>query len=184
MACASCLFQPSLNPATASRIAASSPLCAASSVAFVCGTLMVNGIPIVTISISTGQAGFLLAARVTLAVMFSAPGGKLPQVIIREDPVTGVIEMRARVAFLCGAVACVMCSSAMVAAQTPADTGRQVFVGRCAGCHGSDGNGGELGPGIATRMPARSDQELTTVIGQGLPAAGMPAFPSPPETAA
>ena len=29
-------------------------------------------------------------------------------------------------------------------AQSP-DAGRQVFVGRCAGCHGRDGNGGELG---------------------------------------
>jgi len=71
-----------------------------------------------------------------------------------------------------------MCSSAIAAAQTPADTGRQVFVGRCASCHGSDGNGGELGPGIATRVPSRTDQELATLFGQGLPAAGMPAFAS------
>ena len=51
--------------------------------------------------------------------------------------------------------------AATAAAQTP-DAGRQVFAQRCAGCHGSDGNGGELGPGIATRVPARTDQELTT----------------------
>jgi alcohol dehydrogenase (cytochrome c) len=56
------------------------------------------------------------------------------------------------------------------------DAGRQVFAQRCAGCHGSDGNGGELGPGIATRVPARTDQELTTAFRQGFPAAGMPAF--------
>ena len=61
------------------------------------------------------------------------------------------------------------------AAQAP-DAGRQVFVGRCAGCHGSDGNGGELGPGIATRVPLRSDADLTTLLKQGLPGAGMPAF--------
>jgi alcohol dehydrogenase (cytochrome c) len=60
-------------------------------------------------------------------------------------------------------------------AQTP-DTGRQVFVARCAGCHGTDGNGGELGPNIATRVPTRTDQELTTVVRQGLVASGMPAF--------
>src|SRR5438067_9881390 len=54
--------------------------------------------------------------------------------------------------------------------------GRQVFAARCAGCHGSDGNGGELGPGIATRVPTRTDQELTTLFRQGLPASGMPAF--------
>ena len=60
-------------------------------------------------------------------------------------------------------------------AQT-ADAGRQVFAQRCAGCHGSDGNGGELGPSIALRVPARTDQELTTVFRQGFPASGMPAF--------
>jgi alcohol dehydrogenase (cytochrome c) len=77
---------------------------------------------------------------------------------------------------------CVVFSSVIAAAQTPADTGHQVFVGRCAGCHGSDGNGGELGPGIATRVPSRTDQELTTLFGQGLPAAGMPAFSSLSDT--
>src|SRR5690242_15958415 len=61
------------------------------------------------------------------------------------------------------------------AAQTP-EAGRQIFAQRCAGCHGSDGNGGELGPGIATRVPTRTDQELTTVVRQGFPASGMPAF--------
>ena len=71
-----------------------------------------------------------------------------------------------------------VCSSAIGAAQAPADTGRQVFVGRCAGCHGSDGNGGELGPGMTTRLPSRTDQELTTLVAQGLPAAGMPPFSS------
>ena len=60
-------------------------------------------------------------------------------------------------------------------AQAP-DAGGQVFVARCAGCHGSDGNGGELGPGIATRVPLRSDADLTTLLRQGLPGAGMPAF--------
>ena len=84
--------------------------------------------------------------------------------------------MRVHAARLGCAVVCVMWSSAIAAAQTPADPGRQVFVGRCASCHGTDGNGGELGPGIATRVPSRTDQELATLFGQGLPAAGMPAF--------
>jgi alcohol dehydrogenase (cytochrome c) len=56
------------------------------------------------------------------------------------------------------------------------ESGRQVFVARCAGCHGTDGNGGELGPNIATRVPTRTEQELTTVVRQGLIASGMPAF--------
>src|SRR5258706_6926576 len=60
-------------------------------------------------------------------------------------------------------------------AQGP-EAGRQVFAARCAGCHGSDGNGGELGPGIATRVPTRTDEELSTLFRQGLPASGMPSF--------
>jgi len=66
-------------------------------------------------------------------------------------------------------------SISIAAAQAP-DPGRQVFVSRCAGCHGTTGNGGELGPAIAARVPARTDQDLITLLRQGLPAAGMPAF--------
>src|SRR5262245_25598210 len=63
------------------------------------------------------------------------------------------------------------------AAQEPTGPGgRATFVSRCAGCHGTDGNGGELGPAITTRVPLRSDQDLTAVIHDGIPAAGMPAF--------
>jgi alcohol dehydrogenase (cytochrome c) len=80
------------------------------------------------------------------------------------------------------AVVWVWLASAIAAsAQTP-DPGRATFVSRCAGCHGSDGNGGELGPGIAARVPSRSDQDLSTLFRQGVPAAGMPAFPNLGET--
>ena len=72
---------------------------------------------------------------------------------------------------------CVMCLPASVAAQS-AETGRKAYAGRCAGCHGTNGNGGELGPGIATRVPARTDDDLSSLIRQGLPTAGMPAFPN------
>ena len=58
------------------------------------------------------------------------------------------------------------------------DPGRQVFVARCAGCHGTDGNGGELGPAITMRVPSRTDDELMSVVRQGQTAAGMPAFPN------
>jgi alcohol dehydrogenase (cytochrome c) len=54
--------------------------------------------------------------------------------------------------------------------------GQLTFVSRCAGCHGSDGNGGELGPAITTRVPTRTDQELTATVRDGVPAAGMPSF--------
>jgi alcohol dehydrogenase (cytochrome c) len=57
------------------------------------------------------------------------------------------------------------------------NAGRQTFVARCAGCHGTEGAGGELGPNIVAHIPARTDQELADVIHDGFPAAGMPAFP-------
>jgi alcohol dehydrogenase (cytochrome c) len=66
-------------------------------------------------------------------------------------------------------------SLAVVTAQN-ADPGRQTFVTRCAGCHGTEGNGGELGPDIAVRVHARTDEELASVIHDGLTSAGMPAF--------
>ena len=43
--------------------------------------------------------------------------------------------------FLVGAV---VLTSALLMAQAPAAPGQQVFVSRCAGCHGTTGNGGEL----------------------------------------
>ena len=67
-------------------------------------------------------------------------------------------------------------SGSIALLQSP-DPGRQVFASRCASCHGSDGGGGELGPAIAARIPSRTDDDLTTLVRLGLPAAGMPAFP-------
>ena len=71
----------------------------------------------------------------------------------------------------------VLTACSVASAQTP-DAGRNTFVARCAGCHGTDGNGGELGPAIAARVPTRSDSELQELIRDGRPAAGMPAFPA------
>jgi len=72
---------------------------------------------------------------------------------------------------------CVLFPASIALAQSP-DSGRQVFVSRCAGCHGSDGNGGELGPAVTARVPSRTDEDLQSLLKQGLPASGMPAFPS------
>ena len=58
------------------------------------------------------------------------------------------------------------------------DGGRKAFVTRCASCHGTDGNGGELGPAIAARAILRTDDELRAVLRTGFPAAGMPPFPT------
>lgn len=55
--------------------------------------------------------------------------------------------------------------------------GRQVFEGRCAGCHGLDGRGGERAPDIATaqKTQGRPDSELRQIITNGIPGTGMPA---------
>ncbi len=58
-------------------------------------------------------------------------------------------------------------------AQNP-DSGRTLFEGHCAQCHGRNGNGGELGPSILTRIGTYTDAELATLIHEGLPNSGMP----------
>jgi alcohol dehydrogenase (cytochrome c) len=63
--------------------------------------------------------------------------------------------------------------TSILAAQD-ADPGRVVFEGRCARCHGADGNGGELGPAIRGRLAARSNEQLVALIRTGLPGQGMP----------
>ena len=69
-----------------------------------------------------------------------------------------------------------LCASSLHAQR--AESGRQVFASRCATCHGTEGGGGELGPSIVARIPLRSDAELQAVVREGLPGAGMPAFPN------
>jgi alcohol dehydrogenase (cytochrome c) len=60
-------------------------------------------------------------------------------------------------------------------AQNP-ELGRRHFDSRCAVCHGGDGAGGEHGPAIVFRLASRSDQQLATIIRDGLPNLGMPGF--------
>ncbi len=55
------------------------------------------------------------------------------------------------------------------------NAGRKLFESRCSICHGSDGNGGELGPAIAGRIARRDDERLMHVVREGIPAMGMPA---------
>ena len=83
----------------------------------------------------------------------------------------------------CGlAVAC--SAGAVLWAQSPnaGDASRQearsIFEGVCAGCHGLDGRGEERGPDVASRrdVVGKSDADLFSVIKDGRPSRGMPAF--------
>src|SRR5437899_11312940 len=60
------------------------------------------------------------------------------------------------------------------------ETGRRLFENNCGICHGADATGGEMGPAILNRLLNRTDQELSTLIHEGIPSRGMPA--SNPET--
>lgn len=67
-----------------------------------------------------------------------------------------------------------------LSAQQPA-AGVRLFEARCAGCHGTDGAGGEHGPTLVE--PRRRDgatrvQDVREIIRKGIPEGGMPAFPS------
>ena len=64
-------------------------------------------------------------------------------------------------------------------AQVP--DGRSAFQLRCAGCHGADANGGEHAPTILPALGLKSDEELTTILIDGVPRKGMPSFKQLPE---
>ncbi len=61
---------------------------------------------------------------------------------------------------------------------------KQTYAKLCAGCHGDDARGTQQGPGLAGNpwVRRRSVQSLRTVIRNGVPAAGMPAFDLPSGT--
>lgn len=65
-------------------------------------------------------------------------------------------------------------------ASAHAQDAKQLFEKNCAVCHG-DGRGTERGPNLANNRRVRSQSldELRTVIRNGIPARGMPAFPLP-----
>src|SRR5258708_22622646 len=58
------------------------------------------------------------------------------------------------------------------------EAGRKQFEARCAACHGSDGAGGERGPGIVEtkRGRPRARESLRASIRNGIPGSGMRAF--------
>jgi len=52
--------------------------------------------------------------------------------------------------------------------------GRAQYDQFCARCHGGDGLGGQMGPGIVERLAGRSDADMAALVRDGLPAKGMP----------
>ncbi len=92
-------------------------------------------------------------------------------------PLTSTTIMRRSLLF-------VLLVAASVALAQDATPGSQLFESRCARCHGADGNGGEMGPPVGARIATRDDQQLTTLVLNGLPARGMPPNPlNPPQMA-
>ena len=62
-----------------------------------------------------------------------------------------------------------------------APDGKVAFQTRCSVCHGTDGNGGEHAPTILPSLATKNDEELTTIIRDGVPRKGMPAFKELPD---
>lgn len=61
------------------------------------------------------------------------------------------------------------------------EDGQKGFTERCAACHGADAEGSDMGPKLAgtRRLRSRSVQQLRSIINQGMPSTGMPAFHLP-----
>lgn len=71
-------------------------------------------------------------------------------------------------------------SQAANSSQHPLDStgGKEIFASNCSSCHGIDGKGSERAPDIADSpsMKRRSNSEISEIIRNGIPSAGMPAF--------
>jgi putative heme-binding domain-containing protein len=62
--------------------------------------------------------------------------------------------------------------------KTTAAPGQRPYNSNCAGCHGLDGRGSDKGPSIAASVNVRhlSDARVSSIILEGIPGTGMPAF--------
>ncbi|MBI1787048.1 MAG: c-type cytochrome [Acidobacteria bacterium] len=76
----------------------------------------------------------------------------------------------------------ILWSQAPLPAQAPAlADGRTLYAEHCAACHGADARGTARGRELAgsRRLRGRSLRELSELIRNGVPSAGMPAFDLP-----
>ncbi len=64
--------------------------------------------------------------------------------------------------------------------QAPSAQAPPEFIQRCAPCHGADARGGEHGPNLGVAR-AREEREIRSIIRNGIPGSGMPAFKLAPE---
>jgi putative heme-binding domain-containing protein len=62
--------------------------------------------------------------------------------------------------------------------KTTSAPGGHTFNSTCAGCHGLDGRGSDKGANIAASVRVRrlSDSQVSSIISNGIPGTGMPAF--------
>ena len=74
-------------------------------------------------------------------------------------------------------------AGAFAQSQANKTDGPKLFATNCAGCHGADARGSDHGPALAgdRRLSGRSIVQLRSLIHQGIPASGMPAFDLPGE---
>ena len=78
--------------------------------------------------------------------------------------------------------AILLASSAAVAQNPPSadllQDGLKYFAEKCAACHGDDAGGSDMGPKLVAtrRLRTRSVKQLRSLIEQGVPSTGMPAF--------
>lgn len=56
--------------------------------------------------------------------------------------------------------------SAILALDGDVDSGETLFAGKCAACHGTDGEGG-TGPALADAVPGKSDEQLLDIMLNG-----------------
>lgn len=78
------------------------------------------------------------------------------------------------------AVVLLLLSMLAIPLKAQQNSSQQLFASLCAGCHGLDAKGGEHAPNIATATNVQnlSNSELTRIIHNGIPSAGMPGFGS------
>ena len=75
---------------------------------------------------------------------------------------------------------CILAAFVFLPAAWAAD-GKEIFLDRCASCHGRDARGTGQGPGLSgsPRLSGQSVEQIRETVMRGVPGAGMPAFDLP-----